>query len=74
MTRAPFDDLLLVPQALFGSNEHLMELIQIGTADIAQLHALEIIPDALIWVQIRGVTWQLFQMQAFGRASAAESL
>src|SRR5713101_3326400 len=46
-----------------------MQLIQIGTADIAQLHSLEIIPDALIWVQIRGVARQLFQLQTFGRPS-----
>jgi hypothetical protein len=55
-----------VPQTLSRSNEGLMELIQIGTADIAQLHALEVIPNALIRVEIRSVARQLFQLQAFG--------
>ncbi len=56
-----------MPQALFGLNELALQLIEIGTTDITQLYALEVIPDALIWVEIRSIARKLFQMQAFGR-------
>ncbi len=46
-----------------------MQLIQIGTADIAQLDPLEVIPDALIWIEIRGIARKLFQLQALGGSS-----
>jgi len=46
-----------------------MQLIEIGTTDITQLHALEVIPDALIRVEIRGIARKLFEMQAFGGSS-----
>src|SRR5256885_10757513 len=54
---------LFVPQAFFCLNELSLQLIQIGAADIAQLHSLEVIPNPLIRVEIRGVAGKLFQMQ-----------
>jgi hypothetical protein len=72
--RAAFDDLLFVAQAFSGSNEFAGHMLQAATADIAQLHSLEIIPDALIWVQIRGVARQLFQVPAVWPPLAKESL
>jgi hypothetical protein len=44
-------------------------VIQAATADIAQLNALEIIPDALGRVEIRSIARKLFQMQALGGPS-----
>ena len=74
MTRAAFDDLPFVAQAFFGLNELAMQLIEIATTDIAQLHTLEVIPNAFIGIEIRSITGKLFEMQAFSCPSAAESL
>jgi hypothetical protein len=41
-------------------------VVQISTTHIAQLHPLEIIPDALVRVEIRCIAGKLFQVQAFG--------
>jgi hypothetical protein len=62
LTGAAFDDLLFVAQAFFCLNELAVQLIEIGTTDIAQLNPLEIIPDALIGIQIGGIAGQLLQM------------
>src|SRR5712691_6678995 len=56
-----------MPQALSGSYELGGQVLQVATADIAQLHPFEVIPDALIGVEIGGIARQLFQMQALGR-------
>jgi len=55
-------------------NELAMQLIEIGTTEIAQLHPLEVILDALIGVEIGGIAGQLFQMQPFGRPSLEKGL
>jgi hypothetical protein len=44
-------------------------VIQVGTADIPQLNPFEVIPDALIGVEIGSRARQLFQMQALGSPS-----
>jgi hypothetical protein len=41
-----------VSQPFSGLNEQGRQVIEISTADVAQLNALEIIPDAFIWVEI----------------------
>jgi len=69
LARAAFDDLLFVAQALFGMNNLTIQVIKVRTTDIAQFDTLEIIPDALIGIEIGGITGSLFQMQAFGRPS-----
>ncbi len=61
-------------QALSGPNELRLQVVQIGAADVAQLDTLEVIPDALIGVEIGGIAGQLLQMQTFGGPAAAESL
>ncbi len=63
-----------MPQALSGSYERGREVIQVGTADIAQLDPFEIIPDALVGVEIGCVPRQLFQVPTFGGSAAAETL
>jgi len=62
--RAPFDDLLFVSQAPFRSNEHSIRLIQVGTTHIASLNSLEVIPDALVQIEVGRIARQLPQMQA----------
>jgi len=52
----------------------MAQVTQIGAADIGQLDALEVVPDALIWVEIGRVAGQLLQLQALGRSRAQEVL
>jgi len=51
-----------------------MQVVQIPTTDIAQFHPLEVIPDALIRIEIRSIAGKLLQMQAFGGASLEKVL
>jgi hypothetical protein len=44
-------------------------VLQVPTADVTQLHSLEIIPDPLIGIKIGSIARKLFQMQTFGRSS-----
>ena len=46
-----------------------MQVIQVETTDIAQLDALEIIPDTLIRIEVGCIARQLFQVQALGGPS-----
>jgi hypothetical protein len=62
LARAAYDDLLFVSQALFGANNLTIQVVEIGTTDIAQFNPLEIIPDALIGIEVRGIAGQLLQM------------
>ena len=55
-----------MPQTLSGSDELGGQVLQVATADMAQLHPFEVIPDALIGVEIGRIARQLFQMQALG--------
>ena len=63
-----------MPQALSGSYEFGGQVLQVATADIAQLYPFEVIPEALVGVEIGGIARQLFQMQALSRPAAAERL
>jgi hypothetical protein len=69
LARAAHDDLLFVPQALFGPNNLTIQVVKVATTDIAEFNPIEIIPDALSGIEIRSIAWELFQMQAFGCAS-----
>jgi hypothetical protein len=51
-----------------------MQVVQISTTDIAQLHPFEVIPNALVRVKIRSRAGKLFQMQAFSRSSLEKVL
>src|SRR5947208_2413727 len=44
------------------------------TADIAQLHALEVVPDALVRVEVRGVARERFEADASSAALSQEVL
>ena len=67
------NDLALMPQTFSCANERSGQVLEVRTTDIDKLDALEVIPNALIRVQIWGIARQLFQMQTFGGSSAAES-
>ena len=49
-----------------GAPQAVTQVRQSGGADIAQVDALEGVPDALIGVQVWGVAWQPLQLQALG--------
>jgi len=53
-----------MPQTLSSSNEFAMQVVQIGTTDIAEFDAFKVIPDLIIWIEIRGIAGKLFQPQA----------
>src|SRR5262249_17650472 len=44
----------------------------IAAADLGQLHALHVVPDALIAVQVGRVAGQLLQVHPFGRPAAQD--
>jgi hypothetical protein len=67
------NDLALMSQAFSRTNEHSGQVLEVRTTDIAQLDAFEVIPNALVRVQVWGIARQLFQMQALSGSSAAES-
>lgn len=63
------NDLALMPQAFSGANERSGQVLEVRTTDIAQFDALEVIPNALIRVQVWGIARQLFQVQALSGSS-----
>jgi hypothetical protein len=48
--------------------------MQIATAHVGQLDALEVIPDAFIGIEIRRIAGQLLQVELPGRSSLEEVL
>jgi hypothetical protein len=50
LPRARLDNVAFVTQALASANQFLMQMGQISTAEIAHLHALEVVPDAFLWI------------------------
>ncbi len=58
----------LVPKPGHGSSQLLTKVCQIPTTDIAQFDPFEIVPDALIGVEIRGIAGQLLQVEAAAAA------
>ena len=74
LSEAGLDDRELVPQALFRSAQRQSERGQIRAAAIAQLDALEVVPDALVGVEFGSIARQPLQVQAIGRAFAQEVL
>lgn len=57
-----------------GEAEVTSELSEVLAADIAQLDALEVVPDALVRVQIWSVAGELFQADAAGTTLGQEVL
>lgn len=51
-----------------------MEMSQVHTTHVSQLHAFELLPDTLVRVQLWGIRRQALQMQALRRAAGQELL
>src|SRR5258708_25119106 len=71
---ASWREVPVVAQTLLGATKRHPQLDEIGAAAVRQLDALEVVPNALGWVELGGVTGQLLQVQAPGRALAQEVL
>lgn len=74
LSDARLDDHALVTQTLFRAPQRNGQLAQVAAAEVAQLDALEIVPDALVGVQLRRVAGQLLQLQASGSTGAQKVL
>lgn len=61
-----------VPHSRNGQSQCSPKLREIRAAHIAQLHAFQVVPDALVGIQIRCVTWQPLKMNALGTAIGQE--
>src|SRR4051794_36591855 len=71
---AAAENVALVAEPLDGQAQFDPQLVQIGTAEVAQFDVLEIVPDALVRVEVRGVARQLLQLEARRRALRQEVL
>ena len=71
---AAAEDLALVTEPLDGQSQFEPQVVQIGAAEVAQFDVLEIVPDALVGIQVRGVARQLRQLEAGRRALRQEVL
>src|SRR4051812_38208094 len=71
---AAAEDLALVAEPLDGQAQFEPQLVQIGAAEIAQFGVLEIVPDALVGIQVWSVARQLLQLEACRSAPRQEVL
>ena len=63
-----------MPQAFAGANQVGAQVGQVGAADVAELDAFEVGPDAFVRIEIGRVARQPLQLQALGRSSLQEVL
>jgi hypothetical protein len=56
-----------------GEAEVASEMNESLAADVAQLDVLEVVPDALVGVQVRSVAGELLELDAVGSASSPPS-
>ncbi|HEY1352212.1 MAG TPA: hypothetical protein VGF67_21555 [Ktedonobacteraceae bacterium] len=66
MTRVRLNEVTFLTQPLAGSKQLLLEMVQVSTPPVAQLHQLESIPDASVRMEIGSRAGQLLQVQPFG--------
>lgn len=71
---AALDDGPPVAKTGGGKSEVVSQVREVQAADVAQLDALEVAPDALVRVQIGGVAGELLQADAPGAALGQEVL
>ena len=74
LSDAALDDGPPVAEASGGEAEVAPQVWQVLAADVAQLDVLEVGPDALVRVQVRGVAGELLQADASGAALGQEVL
>jgi hypothetical protein len=68
------EDMRLAPQAPHGQLQLDLQFVQIGAAEVAEFDVLEIVPDALVRVEVRRVAGQLLQVEAGGGPLSEEVL
>jgi len=66
------NDRPLVPEPSHRQTDLSFEVSQIATAEIAELNVFEVVPDALVSVQIWRIPGELLQMQALSSAISQE--
>jgi hypothetical protein len=66
MANQTADDMPLVAKASGCQAQVLLKVIEVRAADIPQLHAFEVRPDALVGIEIGSVARQLLQQQSLG--------
>src|SRR5690348_2473404 len=74
LSDAGLNDVALVAEPFFGPAQDESQLRQVMAAGIGEFHALEVVPDAFVRMQLRGVPRQLLQVQALGSALAQDVL
>jgi hypothetical protein len=77
VTRLPdtgLNDVALVAEPFFGAAQGQRQLSQVMAAEIAEFNALQVVPDALVRIQLRRVPRQLLQVQPSGGAVTQEVL
>ena len=74
LAHAALDDVALVAEASGGEAEVTSEMWQVLAADVAQFDVLEVAPDALVRVEVRGVAGELLELDASGATLGQEVL
>lgn len=59
-----------MPQPFFGSQHFLLDMLHIKTTNILKLDSFEQIPDPFLWIELRRIRRQAFQMNPLGSAFA----
>jgi hypothetical protein len=72
MVNASPNDVTLVAQPLGRQAQVVAKVRQVCTAEIPQLHPLQVVPDPLVRIQIRRVPGQRFQVEALGTTAGQE--
>jgi len=68
------DDVTFTTKPSDGQSELVSQLGEVGAAQVTQLHPLEIVPNALIWIEIGGIAGKGLDMYATRSAVGKELL
>jgi hypothetical protein len=71
-SKKPFNEAWFSTDPSDGIAEFAAEMGQIGTADIAELDSLQVCPEALTRVQLRGLGWQALHVESRRRPMSQE--
>lgn len=74
LVEATVDDVVLVAEPSGGQAQCSVQMAQGGTAQIPQLDPFQVVPDALIGIQIRRVAWQDLKLEACRATGRQERL
>jgi len=68
------DDPALVAEPSHGQVQGVAQMLQRGATVVAQLDPLQVVPDALVRIQVRRIPWQDLEVEAGGSAIGQEVL